>query len=391
MISRIDRVSVRCTIATKPPVAAPPPANRRHGGIRDVGVDVCRGLAILAVVGIHITGHFATRLGPAWSGWAADIIANRLLEFAVPTFLMLSALVIGRKLYALPMRQRMSASWQRIPRLLAIYLVVSILYFAVSSRHNASVLVAHNLAHALLWGKASFHLYFLIVLIQMIALLPFATLFVRAEWSLPRLIAGAALLQASLYALNRLHPAPYPGTLISWYAMPMMLGIWLASRGAEISVSRSTSARLFWMVAIAAVAYLPFATADMAGERVDSLLFQATNWAYTSAAALLVLAYAQRVSKKLAVPLALLGRYSLIIYLLHPLAIEFLDHLTRAGALRCPTLLSMVAYIAACIALPILIACCWQVAAVIAASKTPESHTQRVHSSATGQSAARTL
>jgi len=350
------------------------PHSIRHRAERSVAIDVFKGFAILSVVGIHVTGHFARRFSLGSPAWAADIVCNQLLQFAVPAFLIVCAWLIGRKLYALPVRDRFAASWRRLPRILAIYFAASLLFFADSARHNHSVANLAYIANALLWGKASFHLYFLVVLMQMIAILPLATAIVRPDWSLSRLVAVAGLLQLGLYAANHFgHPAAYPGTLIGWYVLPCMLGVWLASRGEQISFSRATTTRLYWVTLMAATAYLPFAVGSAAGDQVDSFAFQTTNWCYASVAALWVLTLAQRLSVKWPPsPLAAIGRSSLAIYILHPLAIELLDHLMRT-ATHLPTAAAMPLYVATCVGLPLLAAGVWR---VVSAPSRPTARTQ---------------
>ena len=67
-------------------------------------LDVCRGLAILAVLFIHVSGHFLPVLHPAKSphpptwAWYALAIPNAASAWAVPCFLMLSAFVNAQSL-----------------------------------------------------------------------------------------------------------------------------------------------------------------------------------------------------------------------------------------------------------------------------------------------------
>ena len=60
-------------------------------------LDICRGIAILAVLFIHVSGHFLPTLHPPKShtppsaAWYALALPNLDSQWAVPCFLMLSA------------------------------------------------------------------------------------------------------------------------------------------------------------------------------------------------------------------------------------------------------------------------------------------------------------
>ncbi len=61
-------------------------------------VEVFRGLAILEVVLHHGSGRFLRVLDPEGFAWLVVAVLNRLFHFAVPAFLMMSALVLTHSL-----------------------------------------------------------------------------------------------------------------------------------------------------------------------------------------------------------------------------------------------------------------------------------------------------
>ena len=77
------------------------------------------------------------------------------------------------------------------------------------------------------------------------------------------------------------------------------------------------------LTGLALAPYLPLA---LGGQPMNTFHYQALHWVYTTGMAFLLLALARFLAgTRLGAPLAFLGRYSLQIYLVHPMVIRLLE------------------------------------------------------------------
>lgn len=287
-------------------------------------VEVFRGLAILEVVLHHVTGRFLRELSPESSAWFLLAVANRTLHFAVPAFLFLTALVLGTGL----LREFRLGRYlkNRALRLLWPYLLWSGFYL-VFRYWDYGVFQPERLFHQLLWGKAYFHLYFLAVALQLTLLLPlFLPLLRRWPHGAWFLLLGVGL-TLLLYFLNRHYRfLPYPGSFVLWYTPAIVLGLYLASRLERLPRLLRLWPLALFLAVLGLWGYLPLALDVLRRLPVNTFHYQAFHWLYTTAMAFLLLALAFALARtSLRVPLAFLGRYSLQIYLLHPLVLRLLE------------------------------------------------------------------
>ncbi|BCZ87644.1 acyltransferase family protein [Thermus thermophilus] len=192
-------------------------------------VEVFRGLAILEVVLHHVTGRFLRELPQGSPEWLLLAGVNRTLHFAVPAFLFMTTLVLGASFYREFRLGRYLRN--RALRLLWPYLLWSGIYL-LFRYWDTGVFQPERLLHQLLWGKAYFHLYFLVVALELALLLPlFRPFLLRRPHGVWFLLLGAGGTLA-LYFLNRAYRfLPYPGSFVLWYLPAIALGLYLASRG----------------------------------------------------------------------------------------------------------------------------------------------------------------
>lgn len=129
---------------------------------RLIGIDLFRGLAILAVAILHIDGGIQVRP----SGWQQ---ITQFAMFAVPFFLILSFYLAFEKLYSSPQPYPLQL---RLTRLLVPYLCWStfyLLYKIVKYGTTGDVSVLANLfadpLALIFFGGAAFHLYFIPLLV----------------------------------------------------------------------------------------------------------------------------------------------------------------------------------------------------------------------------------
>jgi surface polysaccharide O-acyltransferase-like enzyme len=341
------------------------PEERTSPQARLSSLDVCRGIAILAVLFIHVSGHFLPALHPPKSpvpptwAWYALAIPNQDFQWAVPCFLMLSAFVnalslargndVGR--YA---RRRVQAA-------LLPYVIWSGVYIIVDT------LMAHrpfpgpiHIAKLLLTGTAHFHLYFFVLVLEMYILLPLLLPLFRKRLPFWAVTLGAVVLQGAIYVLNRYVLLHRFQTTILWDVFPVALGLWLwsqSARWAEVFRKGVWGAGAVTLTALAV--YTPLAlTAMLPHPHINTAVYQFGEWVYTAGMSFLTLALAGALGRnRFSAILSYLGAESLAIYVMHPLAIGALDKLgvrsLGAGA-------GMVVYYAACLALPLIAVWAWK-------------------------------
>ncbi len=287
-------------------------------------VEVFRGLAILEVVLHHLLGRFLREVPPETPLWLGILALNRTLHFAVPAFLFMTTVVLG---VALGRGMALGRYFQnRVLRLLWPYLLWSGVYLLFRFLDHGAF-QPERIPHQLLWGKAYYHLYFLLVALELALVLPLLAPLVRRRphgaWFL---LFGVGLTLLVYFANRYLYRLPYPASTLLWYVPAVALGLYVASRIEDLP-------RLlrFWPMALLLAlvglgGYLPLALEAFQGRPVNTFHYQAFHWLYTTAVAFLLLFLAHRLAGgPLRAPLAFLGRYSLQIYLLHPMVIRLLE------------------------------------------------------------------
>lgn len=353
--------------------AAQAPDETRLGGSRAAPaarietLDICRGLAILAVLFIHVSGHFLPVLHPAKSlaprswAWYGLVVPNQAAQWAVPCFLMLSAFVNGLGLMRGGDLSRYAR--RRIQTALLPYLWWSGV-FLLTGRFllHRQISLAPDHVWTLLWtGKAAYHLYFFVLVLEMYLLLPILRPLFRRRPPFWQIALPALALQACLYFANRyLFYRAFEGTIL-WHILPVALGLWLMGRAGRLDAVLN---RGRWAAGVAALAalsvYLPLAiAAQLPHSAINTMWYQFASWGYTASFSLLMLALAGSLGRnRFTALLAFLGAESLAIYVMHPFAIYGLDTLGMLH--RLSTAPTMLLYYSACLLLPLLLSWLWK-------------------------------
>lgn len=299
-------------------------------------VEVFRGLAILEVVFHHASGRFLGMLDRDGLAWLMLAVLNRTLHYAVPAFLMMTALVLMTALLRQFRIRRYTTN--RALRALLPYLLWSGVYLAYRYFAFGASPDWSRWADYLFWGKAYFHLYFLAVAMQLYVLLPFLLPTARLRPPFWAVLIAIVALTLAVYWFNRLvYRVPYSGSYVLWYTPVVLLGVWLATQTARLD----TVLRRGWLLALGCAGvglwlYLPLALDAIRGQAVNTFQYQVGNWLFTAGISFLLLAAAYWLSTRewrVVSGVGVLGRYSLQIYLLHPLILAELARWGLAGAL----------------------------------------------------------
>lgn len=285
-------------------------------------VEVFRGLAILEVVFHHASGRFLAMLDSEGLAWLMLATLNRTLHYAVPAFLMMTALVLTAALLRQFRLKRYATN--RALRALLPYLLWSGVYLAYRYFAFGVSLDWSRWADYLFWGKAYFHLYFLAVAMQLYLLLPLVLPLARMRPPFWAVLIAIVALTMGVYWFNRLvYQVPYTGSYVLWYTPVVLLGMWLATQTDRLA----TVLRRGWLLALGCAGfglwlYLPLALAVLQRLPVNTFHYQVGNWLFTTGISFLLLAVAYWLSTRewrWVSGIAALGRYSLQIYLIHPM------------------------------------------------------------------------
>ncbi|MDF2963159.1 MAG: acyltransferase [Paenibacillus sp.] len=199
-------------------------------------LDIVRAIAILAVLVIHGTSEATVEL-PVGSGSQALYLAvNKLSNFAVPLFILLSGLVLFyRYIDDWSGKQAVSFYMKRVKQILFPYLIWSAFYYLYNQWIYDPARLHWDFAKfldLLPWADASYHLYFMVIIVQFYLLFPLLVWLCRA-WSGFRkslFLIGIAV-QAVFYCYNHWieplnHMASLCVTYFSLFALGGYLGIY---------------------------------------------------------------------------------------------------------------------------------------------------------------------
>ncbi|MHC9538129.1 MAG: acyltransferase [Vulcanimicrobiota bacterium] len=288
--------------------------------------DAYKGIAILAVLTIHLSGNLMSRLDFTSPLMLSAAALNRICQFAVPAFLMLSAFLNGASLLRGTSQEKFFG--RRFRRALWPYLLWSAVGIAVSFTNGQFKWTYDCILYTMLWGKAYYHLYFLSLVLQLYLLLPFAVRLFKGRPSFWSVAAGTIAAQGLFYYLNRyVHTIHVLSSMILWFLPVVFLGLWLATREDELpELLRRQRFAAAAIVALSLCIYLPQAVAMVSRHPVNTCLYQVGQWFYSAGASFFLMCLVFVVPGLGRSPLLkYLGVYSMQIYLVHPFVITALD------------------------------------------------------------------
>ncbi|MBZ9753399.1 acyltransferase [Deinococcus sp. HMF7604] len=342
----------------------PPLEGRPAPATRLSAIDLFRGLTILEVVGHHTSGVALRWFQPDTTAHLAALLVNRTLHFAVPAFVFLSAVVLTRSL--LKKFEPGRYFWRRLTRGGWPYLLWSALYIAwyvwTGQRAPDTLTDWDRWRDWLMYGKASYHLYFLLVALEVYLVLPLLLPLARRRPSITAALLAGLALQLGLYFLNReVLRLPFPASTVLWYMLPVVLGMAVGARLDEFTGwwQRRRWTLLPFLIG-AYLVYLPTALAYARGEAVTPVVYSGLSWVYTSLTALTLLGLAYRLARSTRVPwlrtgVGLLGTVSLQVYLIHPALLQALEKYMPPDGPPWRVAVTVAAYFVVALVLPALL------------------------------------
>jgi len=191
-----------------------------------------RGLAILAVIIIHVTAEATIAYPSDTTRFISYNIINSLAQFAVPVFLFISSVVLTWK----QTKEEVPLSkfyTKRLKTVIVPYLVWSTFYFILKTVcfRGSTALSLNFIGRELVNGTAYYHLYFLLIVIQLYLFIPLVCTFIKKMKSL-HMIVLTLFLQVLFYILNKAwiyEIYPHPANLLGSYLSVFVVGCWIGA------------------------------------------------------------------------------------------------------------------------------------------------------------------
>lgn len=312
--------------------------------------DVAKGVGIIAVVGLHLSNRSAGLFhDPLSAGWWTLKWINLFLNFCVPLFLLVSAILLARSASRQERTDWKRFAWRRVRSVLGPLIVWSILYWAMRYfvRHDAKIAVPGYWTDAkgrlvdLAFGKAEFHLYFMSILAQLCLVLPFFVIFFkRVRLNIWVVLLIAILMQAGSFALQKVVLFPYPGSTVFWYLSTVIPGIWVGMNWREWPSIRRVTWPVWALFAVGGFAVFGYDSwLVLTKQQPNGTIMNAAASSYTLGMPFLILATITCISgaalwSRLEGWVIRLGAMSLQIYLMHPVLMELLTTSWRLPLVR---------------------------------------------------------
>ena len=205
-------------------------------------IDYLRGLTTIFVIIIHLTSSCLTYPKDSFTYQIFGSI-NCALTFAVPSFLFISALVMTYQLKHKEKINWIKFIFKRIFKVLSALILWTIIY--VLYWGNPQNITLKSIIGYLILGNASYHLYFIPLIIQLYLIFPLIW-FIAKKTSKIKVntilsfcicfITGAILQYAftTIFRLNIFKTFIYFATIIFSYTLPITIGVWIGFNYNEV-------------------------------------------------------------------------------------------------------------------------------------------------------------
>jgi probable poly-beta-1,6-N-acetyl-D-glucosamine export protein len=182
-----------------------------------------RGVAILAVIVIHLLSSLPHRYSQSTDGWRVYVAIDQLARFCVPLFVALSGYGFWEK-YATASLQIWPFLKRQISKLLPLYLIASCVYYTVFllKPEWSDPSVTRSLPLQILTGRADYQLYFVPMIFQFYLLFPILRKLVQKfRWTS---LLAAGIFQLTFYYL--LSTQSLPSFLLNFFSNDQKTYVW---------------------------------------------------------------------------------------------------------------------------------------------------------------------
>lgn len=292
--------------------------------------DLLRSIATLAVIGIHITAAYALVT-------EAGYLGNQLTRFAVPLFIIMS----GYLLYYTDLNGHYTNIKdfyiKRFDKILWPYILWTLFYVLLTSYIARNLLTGlKNLPSHLLWGSGFYHLYFVVIIIQMYLLYPCLRYLIkkypRSLLSISLIITLGMQTILNLATIGKIEIPHYNMLFLVYFPtwiFYFILGMISADNNDKWKQwlgQRQFLMGLIWLTTLGLLLLDSYYTGTYYSSSRPSIML------YAVSSYLFIYAVAIKYKEKVTVSITWFSNQSFLIYLIHPTFIMILVYLpTRFG------------------------------------------------------------
>ncbi|NOV00885.1 acyltransferase [Paenibacillus planticolens] len=297
-------------------------------------IDLVRAIAIIAVVLIHSTSG-ATQLSLGSGSQAVFFMLNKASLFTVPLFIWISGVVLFYTYYDRWEPGMSRVFWtKRLRRILIPYVLCSLFYYLYNQFmfHGNIQFDVIYFIKLLISGNASYHLYYMVIIVQFYLLFPLLITAVRrSAWLRQWLIPLGIGVQAAAYAFHHeVHPLPEYASLFVSYSALFAFGAFMGIHYTAIVAWSERYKQLIWTImCLAGATFVGMLLLHQYGlTAIGNVWFELALLVYCMSMPLCCVRWSQaRLASrsKLGSSLSALGAASFGIYLVHPALLTLWD------------------------------------------------------------------
>ncbi len=301
-------------------------------------LDVFKGLAIAAVIMIHTTGRGVTELDVSSSSYFLHLILNRFSQFSVPAFIFASSILLSyiyrNEFCTITAGQLKTFYVKRFIRIMPPYMIWTLIYLLAKHTISGSLsdITLKSYLRCLCLGTGHFHLYFIVIIIQLYIFMPYLIYCVsRLNLRFNQILPIAAALQIVFYYVHKMVIVKYinrPASLMPWYLVLILLGIWIGINYEEYHKRVKSMIASIPIAAVSGILYTYAYHLINIGRPVSTLLFNILWYIYVTAASLSLLYISDKMNNPF---LEKSGQLSFGIYLMHPMILLFMNNAFTTG------------------------------------------------------------
>ena len=319
-------------------------------------LDLVRAIAIIAVIAIHSTTNPIVNLDKNSVMYPFYIFINTFSAFAVPTFIMLSGLVLFYNYYPRDFGPKAIKDFyfKRIIYIAIPYITISLLYYIfnhyyVGKSFNVMVI---DFVGKLLNGRANYQLYYMVVIIQFYIAFPlFLGLIKKYNWLAKNTLWLGFLIQWIFWYINS-HYIHYsrtsvvPFTYFSYFFVGAYIGIyyekvkiWLFHSFNQINLKIKLfrfTLILTWLFSTLAYLFLIYQLRIEDPVKINTVVYTILYNVFTLSTGLIIYQLAVKVYSKYSSilwvkALEIIGIISFGIYLIHPFFYIYYNKIQYSG------------------------------------------------------------
>lgn len=304
--------------------------------VRISEIDILKGISIIAVLLIHTTGSAVSELDKASVSYDVFAVLNRISQFAVPTFIFASAMLL---MY----NYGDGCDWRlfyrkRLKNVLLPYILWTALYgaylFVAYHMPLKSILTVDNL----FFGGMFYHLYFIVIIVQLYLLFPVLLhIYKFINKNIYTVVISIIVFQiAGLMLFKHVIIKYYQnsGDLLLTYMSFVMAGMYVGENIRSIMANFGKK----WLYSFLAASLAGYLFVDISldvfsNKPVNVILYNIYYYIFAIAAALFFLAVSSKILYHPVLNSMLIhtGKMSFGIYLSHPVFLDAVRHFLNTG------------------------------------------------------------